>query len=329
MADEEDAYNNSHRAFLQAFLARSVLTFDEIKPILAAILSVHDRRPTLANDITAPDLSAYLATLNARLGAMDLEIRSTRSQHDRTQLYALVNTASDAPTQLATTHSPDEIAFVKRVLDAMFETHNTRSKEVMAVTGMQAARLAKPPAGARASLGGDGEEGAQTQGSAGHGLTIAQAERVMADMVAEGWFEKSRAGYFSLSPRALMELRGWLKDMYNEPAGEGEEEGEGEGLVRVRDCEACREIVTVGQRCSNRDCPCRLHNICTQHFFRSQPNNRRCPRCKAEWTGRDFVGEKAATGDGGAGRRTTAGPSRSATLTNGEVDSGEDEEDDE
>jgi len=159
--------------------------------------------------------------------------------------------------------------------------------------------------------------------------------------------------------------------MYNEPAGEGEEEGEGEGLVRVRDCEACREIVTVvsccisctylrphislfpmlesvaggasakgvlrtagltdglqGQRCSNRECPCRLHNICTQHFFRSQPNNRRCPRCRAEWTGRDFVGEKAATGDGGAGRRTTAGPSRSATLTSGEADSGKGEEED-
>lgn len=115
----------------------------------------------------------------------------------------------------------------------------------MAVTGMQAARLAKPPAGARGSLGGEGEDGAQTQGSGGHGLTIAQAERVMAEMVAEGWFEKSRAGYFSLSPRALMELRGWLKDMYNEPAGEGEEEGDGEGLVRIRDCEACREIVTV------------------------------------------------------------------------------------
>ena len=203
---------------------------------------------------------------------MDLEIRSTRSQHDRTQVYALVNTASDAPTQLATTHSPDEIAFVKRVLDAMFETHNTRGKEVMAVTGMQAARLAKPPAGARASLGGDGEEGAQTQGSAGHGLTIAQAERVMADMVAEGWFEKSRAGYFSLSPRALMELRGWLKDMYNEPAGEGEEE---EGLVRIRDCEACREIVTVVSYCIS--CAYLCAYLCALTYL--------CSLCSKVWLG--------------------------------------------
>ncbi|OCL13024.1 hypothetical protein AOQ84DRAFT_226524, partial [Glonium stellatum] len=86
-----------------------------------------------------------------------------------------------------------------------------------------------------------------------------------------------------------------------------------------------------GQRCSNRDCPCRLHDICTQHFFRSQPDNRRCPRCRAEWTGRDFVGERAATGGGGAARRPTAGSSRSVTVTNGDAESeeGEEDEDDE
>lgn len=39
--DDEAPYNNSNRAFLQAFIARSVLTFDEAKPILAAILTVH------------------------------------------------------------------------------------------------------------------------------------------------------------------------------------------------------------------------------------------------------------------------------------------------
>ena len=32
-------YNDSNRAFLQAFMARSSMTFDEARPILAAILS--------------------------------------------------------------------------------------------------------------------------------------------------------------------------------------------------------------------------------------------------------------------------------------------------
>ena len=34
---EDDAYDNRHRAFLQAFIARSTLTFEEAKPVLAAI----------------------------------------------------------------------------------------------------------------------------------------------------------------------------------------------------------------------------------------------------------------------------------------------------
>ena len=38
--ENEAAYNNSNRAFLQAFIARSVFTFEEAQPVLAAILSI-------------------------------------------------------------------------------------------------------------------------------------------------------------------------------------------------------------------------------------------------------------------------------------------------
>lgn len=42
MADDTDSqYNNSNRAFLQAFIARSTLTFDEAKPLLGAIFTAH------------------------------------------------------------------------------------------------------------------------------------------------------------------------------------------------------------------------------------------------------------------------------------------------
>ena len=39
--DDYDTYNNANRAFLQAFIARSTLTLDEAKPLIAAILSSH------------------------------------------------------------------------------------------------------------------------------------------------------------------------------------------------------------------------------------------------------------------------------------------------
>ena len=110
----------------------------------------------------------------------------------------------------------------------------------MAITSMQATHLAKPPVEQR----GETQNGSATQGSGGAGITMVQAERMMGAMVEEGWFEKSRKGYFSLSPRALMELRGWLMETYND-VGDDEDEEDGARALKVKLCYACKEIITV------------------------------------------------------------------------------------
>lgn len=151
-----------------------------------------------------------------------------------------MNTISDPLTQLATTYSPDEIAFVKRLLDAMFETNNTRISEAMVVSGMQAmqlARVSSADAGVsrRESMG----TGTGTQGGTVQSLTMSQAETVMQQLVEEGWMEKSRKGFYGLSPRGLMELRGWLVATYND------ETDDGRRAEKVKFCAACRDIITV------------------------------------------------------------------------------------
>lgn len=165
-------------------------------------------------------MTTYINELNTAISPFDLDIRSTNTQTSQpTRLYALVNTTSDAITQLATTHTADEIAFVKRLLDAMFETNNTHRSEVMAVSATAALRLAKA------------QEGEQVAS-----LTMMQAQRCLGALVEEGWLLCSRREFYSLSARALMELRGWLEEAYND---------EEEEVVKVRVCHACREIVTV------------------------------------------------------------------------------------
>ena len=81
------------------------------------------------DDVTEDDFSSYISAANSAISPFDLEIRSTLTQStidpDGTQarrperIYALVNTTSDPLTQLATIYSADEIAFVKRVLEAL------------------------------------------------------------------------------------------------------------------------------------------------------------------------------------------------------------------
>ena len=329
-------YTNAHRAFLQSFLARGTLTYRQSKPILAAILSAHEKRDVLPEDITEADFSGFVNVVNKQVGGFDMQIRGSIPQYSssssrgdgerrREKVFALVNTNSDAVTQLATTHTADELAFVHVLLDGMFDKSNstTGGREVMAVTGIQALNLVSA---ARRTSAANNQTSGHSAGreitgtsididsadAATHtpasNLTKAQAQKLLDDLVAEGWFEVYKDHYV-LSPRALMELRGWLAETYNEPADPANGV---EAVIRVRSCFACREIVTVGVRCGERNCGVRLHEHCLGSLVRGAEGGRLCPGCRKKWTEGNFAGPKAAeTGlrrSGGSG--ATSGGSR-------------------
>ncbi|KAI6086236.1 Nse1 non-SMC component of SMC5-6 complex-domain-containing protein [Hypoxylon rubiginosum] len=337
MDDDEvpHRYDDGNRAFLQAFLARGTLTFKEAQPILAAIFSALDRRehgeqaePTAAADVTQQDFESYVGAASAAASPFDMEIRSIAHQTTRERVYALVNTTSDPVTQLATLHSAEEIAFVRRVIDAIFDKYNTPRMEMLCIDGMQANKLRSVPRGGNggeenengngndstiigddnSNENGNGEGAATATQTVGglKGLKSSEVENVLRSMVESGWFERSRAGFYSLSPRALMELRSWLTDAYNDADVDA---GDKTTWQRVKFCEACREVVTVGQRCAERDCLVRMHDACAEAFWQGNARRnarggaatngnggaRACPRCSREWTGRNFVGERAVT----------------------------------
>ncbi|KAE8441915.1 hypothetical protein EG329_004173 [Mollisiaceae sp. DMI_Dod_QoI] len=285
MSDVGDGsqYNDGNRAFLQSFLARGTLTLEEAKPMLAAIFSVQEDKEISPNDVTQADLDSFIEAAADAISPFDYEIRSTQHQVTKERIWALVNSVSDPLTQLATTRTTDEIYYIKRFLDAMFETYNTKRREVIAVSSMQAleAKIRKGPA--RQS---NGEAGAQSQTS-DKGLSSDQAEKLLTNLAREKWISRSKVGYYTLTPRALMELRSWLVDTYNDP-------DEPDEWQRIKFCEACKEIVTIGQRCANLECNARLHNICEQAYWNSRPN-KACARCRTAWDGKHFIGPKAVT----------------------------------
>ncbi|KAJ9136454.1 RING-like domain-containing protein [Pleurostoma richardsiae] len=278
-----DGYNDSNRAFLQAFISRGTFTFAEAAPILAAIVSAQGGgdEEIDPDSITQEDFEGYIAMAREAVSPLDYDIRSTMHQTRKVRVWALINAHSDPATQLATAHTPDEISFIKRMLDAMFETYNTPRMEVMAITAPQARNIARPP---RPSL----SNGEASQTSSDRGLKHGEVENLIANLVEEGWLEKSREGFYSLSPRSLMELWSWLMASYNDPDASGDD------WQRIKFCEACKEIVTVGQRCSNRDCNVRLHDICQDAYWRTR-REKKCPKCQNPWTGKHFVGERAVT----------------------------------
>jgi hypothetical protein len=246
-------------SFLYFFLSLS-LSLSLCKTIRSNIRNDLENRPTLAEDITPSDWETYVHTLNAALSPFNYEIRSARPQtstNGSEVIYAFVNASSDVTTQLATTHSADEVAFIRRVLDAMFETYNTPEREVMAIKLTQGLALSRAATAtttttARTSMGGNAETqtNGATQGgaaaAASKGLTKDQAQDVLDKLVADGWFARSRAGYLSLDTRGLLELGGWLRDMYNEEdEPEDGDDDPGRPWQRIKVCEGCRQIITV------------------------------------------------------------------------------------
>lgn len=235
-------YNDSNRAFLQSFLAHNTLTLETAKPILAGIFSAAESRHVHPQDITQEDFNSYISAANSALSPLDLEIRSTFHQVTRERVYALVNTTSDALTQLATTYTADEIAYVKRLLDGMFDGPNNRGKrEAMCLSSMDAVQLAK----------GTNRRETQNGGTQITGLTMREGEDMLRKLLDAGWFEKSSNSFYSLSPRALMELKGWLVETYNESTDEeddddDDDDGENNRPVdKIKLCHACKEIITV------------------------------------------------------------------------------------
>jgi hypothetical protein len=217
-----------------------------------------DDRPVLPNDITYEDFQTMIHTLNAALSPFAYEIRSQHSQTAQTRApdearYALVNATSDPQTALATLHSPDEIAFVRRVLDAMFDgPGNSPAREVMAIKAMDALRLGKVPSSASRRDGagevvGGTQVGAGTQasGAPAASLTMERAENMIEKLVEEEWFDRSSAGFLTLSTRSLMELGQWLFDTYNDPVEELRDGDVERAWQRIKTCEGCKQIVTI------------------------------------------------------------------------------------
>jgi non-structural maintenance of chromosomes element 1 len=301
-------YNDTHRAFVQAFMARGTLTFAEGQLLLAAIATASANGDNAAADpesVSMADFENYIRIARDAVAPLDFDIRNTRHQVRRGErVWAFINSHSDPVTQMSTIRSADEMAYIKRLLDAMFDEYNTPRLEVMAVEEGQALKVSRPPHRRESGIQGDDDGQGAAAVAKDKGLKHSEVLALLSSLVAEGWLEKSRGGFYSLSPRSLMELWSWLVATYND-ANEGD--GDGPEWQRIKFCEACKEIVTHGKRCAQRNCMMRLHDICEAAYWRTR-RDKKCPQCNAEWDGEHFVGERAVTSSAGlAGRRSRGG----------------------
>ncbi|KAK1756004.1 Nse1 non-SMC component of SMC5-6 complex-domain-containing protein [Echria macrotheca] len=298
-----DHYDNTNRAFLQALMARGSLTFPEGQKLIAAILAAErgERGPGEPDSVKWEDFEHYIQAARSAVESLDFDIRATRHQVlNGERVWVFINAQSDAPTQMGTVRTPEEVSYLKRLLDAMFNEYNTPRMEVMAVDEAQALKVSRPQRSRESGV--NNQANGEGSAAADRGLKHSEVLSLLSSLVAEGWLEKSRHGFYSLSPRSLVELWSWLVETYNDPEDDWQ---------NIKFCEACKEIVTYGQRCSERDCTVRLHDFCQEGYWRTR-RDKTCPKCKRPWDGKHFVGERAVTSGAGfqRGRGRKSGGSR-------------------
>ena len=112
-----------------------------------------------------------------------------------------------------------------------------------------------------------------------------QQQKLLEDLVVSGAMEKSSTGYYSLVPRALVDLKPWLVSRYHDSSTLGDP------WQRIKDCVICGDIVTIGHRCGNTDCSIRVHQVCEDILW-AESKPLECPGCHWIWT-EAYVGEKA------------------------------------
>jgi hypothetical protein len=103
-------------------------------------------------------------------------------------------------------------------------------------------------------------------------ITLAKAETTIHTLVKDHWLASTKHNddsiSISLGVRAMLELKGWLEDVYN-----------------LTECVMCSEPVVKGQSCRNDKCEVRMHNHCAQRWFQGK-NIKKCPTCTQDWNPR-------------------------------------------
>jgi len=106
----------------------------------------------------------------------------------------------------------------------------------------------------------------------------------------------SRNNWYSLATRGLIELSVYLTQTYEYQSGSegGDDDDDAQPERRaIKKCEACSDLLTIGQRCDDLRCEVRMHHPCAAQYF-AHGRGMNCPKCKTPWTGRQQVGEAAA-----------------------------------
>lgn len=227
----------AHKVLLTFVRARKIILEDEMNekfPILAAHFGLDQQNLQTL-------LREYISTINVALEKFAFKIDTVRDQESRKLLYVFINTRFDEVIQACTPYTPPELDAVKQVIDEIINANNFA--------------FCFPFGNAKQLVGSILKQRAS---DAGYFITR---------LVDDGWIEITDLNRLVLSPASLAELKAYLGDRFGYFLAE-------DSLGKLLTCMNCKDLVTLGVKCKNRECPTSFHRKCAEVYFR---DNEECP----------------------------------------------------
>ncbi|KAI8065978.1 Nse1 non-SMC component of SMC5-6 complex-domain-containing protein [Thamnidium elegans] len=190
----------------------------------------------------------FISEINKELVELDYALRICHDEREGEPYLTFVNAKQDPMTEDATTFKPAEISYCRELFDAIINADN----EDFAISATQALNLGSKITPVK--------------------LTQRESQELLNKLVQDKWIAFERKGVYYIDTRALAELQHYFREEYGEA---------------VKECTICLDIITMGESCSVRQCPVRIHKYCADKQFRNTPQPL-CPQCGSRWS-RDKV----------------------------------------
>ncbi|KAL8573976.1 hypothetical protein ACOMHN_029423 [Nucella lapillus] len=177
--------NEAHKAFLQAFMTKSVQNGKEVKELYRRCCEHYSEPYSTEEKERNEQMVVFIRTINTSIMPFHLEVKKGICEEDSTNYYCLVNNVENNITRLSSDYTANELEFFKKLVGMIVESEG--------VVGSRAAlniveRLDKK-------------------------MTKQDAEDLLDRLHTEQWVLQ-KEGKVSLSVRCVLELSQYIQQVY-------------------------------------------------------------------------------------------------------------------
>lgn len=221
----EISYGDPHRillTYVRAVKGVPALTMERKIAIMGHHFELEQKDPLKL-------VRELISAINARIEKFGFKINLVRDQISGELQYVFINTQFDEAIQGCTTYSAPELDAIKQLIEEIVNARDYGFSILYSMAKQRTTAVLKQK--------------------------TSDSVLLLGRLVDDGWIEVSEQDRVHLSSMCLSELRTFLAETYGFFSAE-------DSQGKLLKCAVCKDIVTVGTKCSNGACYMTYHDKC-------------------------------------------------------------------